>query len=1584
MKRLLLFILTLFSIQVSGQVPKLEMLIFPKYIEGSTGSRGELRAGIPYVYRARITGLKAGKTYRYENKIVNDVLGTTTSPKYMFILPPVNVKPGTPGYSSGDFFMPPITTDDTNGSSELGKLSSDYGVLTADASGTYAGWFIQETVKGTIGEVFLRVSLNDPEGADPAAIAYMVHSPEDQPLKVLGVAAKDNEEDDPKFATAIRSTPAAGGIAKNFVFLYDNEAGTGRPVAGTFIENDGVSSAAASGVSGLAAFYFNHVNGVNGTWGTMLVNTDANGIRRIEQRSLTDGSITGYNISSDGVWPDGANSGQTVSTVQTRLGGNAAGTVSIVLDGSKVTLAMPKSPQQVTFTNTFPATFKVGDPDFTLTASSTAGLSAFQYTVAPAGILELNGSKVKIIGGGTAVITVTEPGNIVTDAGTATKSITVTATAQTIAGLPATFTKVYGDANIVLTATGGASGNPVIYTSDNPAIASVENGNQVMLRKSGTVVIRANQAGGANYAPATEVTSTLTIAKAVLDVIAADKIKTQGSLNPAATFTYGVFKNSDDATVITGAPVLTIQADAASPAGIYDINVDVSGLGSDQYSFNPVKGKLTVESKKEQVITFSGFPVSAVYGSQPLAFQVTSNSTNEIIFNSSNPNVALVEKNAAGEWVVKVIGAGEADITASQTEDGVFGPGLLSQHISVSKIALSVIADNKSKLTGQADPVFTARFEGFVNQDDVSKLSGALVFTKQADGNDFLIVPSGLSSTDYTITFVNGRLTEGNIAFASMNKTYGDAAFDPAAMSLGKEPIYSVANPAVAIVNATGLLEIKGTGTTVVTATFGPGIIGTAILKVDQKPVTITANPQTRGYNQTNPLLTVSYAGLAYGETENVLSVKPQVSTTASINTNAGIYPISVTGAVASNYRFSYQQGVLTVTKTPLTVKVIDVAKSYGQEIPELILSYTGLASQDNAIDLNLKTVVSTTVTRSSGVGIYPVNVSGLTVTSNYIVSYLPGTFNVTPAALTIKADNAERGVGQPDPVFTITYTGFVNGDQSSVLIDKPVVVTTATAGSGKGIYPINVSAATASNYTISYIAGQLSIKSVPSVVYPDLPVVSYGDASFNPAVTADSGLQPTYASDNLTVAVIENGRVKIVGSGTVNITASFAATTGFTAVVVSKSLIVNKRMLIVRADNKTRLYGQSNPVLTATYDGFVNGETLVTAIAAPALLTTTANPLSPAGTYSISGNSASAQNYTFSYETGILAVDKAVLTVTADHKTRIFGADNPVLTFKYSGFVNAEGQNVIQNPPLASTLAVQNSPAGVYPIILSGASAGNYSFNYISGNLTITSTTRTITFDPIASKFVGDTDFVPNVTLTSGETPVLSSADPAVAIIKDNKIHLTGVGNVFITATAPANPNYATTPSATRLLLVSKVAQTITFESIPVLQLNGVYSLKAVSSAGLPVTFKVANPDLVSLTGNDLKGLRIGKTQITAVQLGNDRYAAAEFSVQDVQIADAIGDGLRVHPALSINGDGVNEFLSIDGIKDFPLNKVTIINRNGLKVFDVEGYDNDQHVFVGKSKSGEALPQGTYFCLIEYQTDSKVKSKTGYFILKY
>jgi len=87
----------------------------------------------------------------------------------------------------------------------------------------------------------------------------------------------------------------------------------------------------------------------------------------------------------------------------------------------------------------------------------------------------------------------------------------------------------------------------------------------------------------------------------------------------------------------------------------------------------------------------------------------------------------------------------------------------------------------------------------------------------------------------------------------------------------------------------------------------------------------------------------------------------------------------------------------------------------------------------------------------------------------------------VTPAPLTIIADNQARLAGQPNPTLTTTFVGFVNGDTVSSLAVPPVVSTTATAASAAGNYPISVGGAGSPDYTISSLPGTLAVLPTPS-----------------------------------------------------------------------------------------------------------------------------------------------------------------------------------------------------------------------------------------------------------------------------------------------------------------------------------------------------------------------------------------------------------------------------------------------------------------------------------------------------------------------
>lgn len=89
----------------------------------------------------------------------------------------------------------------------------------------------------------------------------------------------------------------------------------------------------------------------------------------------------------------------------------------------------------------------------------------------------------------------------------------------------------------------------------------------------------------------------------------------------------------------------------------------------------------------------------------------------------------------------------------------------------------------------------------------------------------------------------------------------------------------------------------------------------------------------------------------------------------------------------------------------------------------------------------------------------------------------------VTPAPLTITADNKTKIAGQENPVLTASYNGFVNHETLSALTSLPVISTTALTDSPIGQYPITAGSALAPNYAITYVDGVFSIIYAPPAV---------------------------------------------------------------------------------------------------------------------------------------------------------------------------------------------------------------------------------------------------------------------------------------------------------------------------------------------------------------------------------------------------------------------------------------------------------------------------------------------------------------------
>src|SRR5205823_1762278 len=113
--------------------------------------------------------------------------------------------------------------------------------------------------------------------------------------------------------------------------------------------------------------------------------------------------------------------------------------------------------------------------------------------------------------------------------------------------------------------------------------------------------------------------------------------------------------------------------------------------------------------------------------------------------------------------------------------------------------------------------------------------------------------------------------------------------------------------------------------------------------------------------------------------------------------------------------------------------------------------------------------------------------------------------------------------------------------------------------------------------------------------------------------------------------------------AGTYPITASGAVTADYTIGYVVGTLMVNAAALTITADDKAKTYGATNPALTVSYSGFVNGDT-VASLTTPPSVTTTATGASHAGTYSITASGAVTADYTIGYVPGTLTVNSATL----------------------------------------------------------------------------------------------------------------------------------------------------------------------------------------------------------------------------------------------------------------------------------------------------------------------------------------------------
>jgi hypothetical protein len=245
------------------------------------------------------------------------------------------------------------------------------------------------------------------------------------------------------------------------------------------------------------------------------------------------------------------------------------------------------------------------------------------------------------------------------------------------------------------------------------------------------------------------------------------------------------------------------------------------------------------------------------------------------------------------------------------------------------------------------------------------------------------------------------------------------------------------------------------------------------------------------------------------------------------------------------------------------------------------------------------------------------------------------------------------------------------------------------------------------------------------SITFNSLNEVSYGDVSFELTGTTNSGLPIIYNSSNAEIATIIGNLVTILKPGTITITASQPGNDIYNAALnVQQKLVVNKAILTVTADNKTKKYGDNNPVFTFSYSGFKNSDD-ATLLASEPTISCEADASTDAGTVSITLEGGEDDNYSFDFVNSTLRIDKTVLFITADHKTKVYGEANPEFTLSYSGFVNGDSESNLDVTPYAACPANESSLPGEYIIhVFPETGDNNYFFVRTTGTLTVITAT--------------------------------------------------------------------------------------------------------------------------------------------------------------------------------------------------------------------------------------------------------------------
>jgi hypothetical protein len=362
---------------------------------------------------------------------------------------------------------------------------------------------------------------------------------------------------------------------------------------------------------------------------------------------------------------------------------------------NQIVTSLVLAPASATYggTTTLMATLSgTGDVSGKSIAFTVNGSSAGSATTDSGGVATLAGVDVSSLGAGAYPIAASFAGGGGFASAIASNTLTIAKAAQAIdfAPLP---DRVATDPPFTVSATGGGSGNPVIFSTASAACGV--SGTTVTLLAAGPCALDADQAGGPNYEAAPRVTRAFTVTAASQTISfppIASFVWQGGSSTLAATASSGLAVSY---SIVSGPCALSGSTLTATAAGACVVAADQAGNAV--YGPAPQVTATATVQKAPQAIAFAALP-GRVATDPPFTVSATGgDSGNPVTFSTASTACGVsgttVTLLAAGPCAIDADQAGNADYLAAPRVTRAFTIAFASQTIFFPALPAKTIGD---------------------------------------------------------------------------------------------------------------------------------------------------------------------------------------------------------------------------------------------------------------------------------------------------------------------------------------------------------------------------------------------------------------------------------------------------------------------------------------------------------------------------------------------------------------------------------------------------------------------------------------------------------------------------------------------------------------------------------------------------------------------------------------------------------------------------------------------------------------------------------------------------------------------------